>query len=59
MFVYRDEVYHKDKPENKGMGEIIIGKQRNGPVGTVKVTFTGKFCKFADYAPQQHMPYGQ
>lgn len=58
MFVYRDEVYHKDKPENKGMGEIIVGKQRNGPVGAVNVTFTGKFCRFADYAPQQHMPSG-
>ena len=52
MFVYRDEVYHKDKQENKGIGEIIIGKQRNGPIGNVTVTFTGRYCRFADYAPE-------
>jgi len=52
MFVYRDEVYHKDKQENKGIGEIIIGKQRNGPIGNVAVTFTGRYCRFADYAPE-------
>jgi replicative DNA helicase len=56
MFVYRDEVYNKDKPENQGVGEIIIGKQRNGPVGNINVTFAGQFCKFADYTPEIQSP---
>ncbi|MDQ6961191.1 MAG: replicative DNA helicase [Mariprofundaceae bacterium] len=45
MFVYRDEVYNK-KPENEGLAEIIIGKQRNGPTGTVKLTFIGQYTRF-------------
>ena len=49
MFVYRDEVYNPDSPE-KGTAEIVIGKQRNGPIGTVKLTFLGQYLKFADFA---------
>jgi len=44
-FVYRDEVYHPDTPE-KGIAEIIIAKQRNGPIGTVRLAFLGEFCRF-------------
>ncbi|MFZ9034999.1 MAG: replicative DNA helicase [Francisellaceae bacterium] len=58
MFVYRDEVYHKDKEDNKGLGEIIIGKQRNGPIGTVRVHFEGRFCRFADLSPEMNVPFG-
>ena len=46
-FVYRDEVYNQDSPD-KGIAEIIIGKQRNGPIGTVKVAFQGKYSRFTD-----------
>ncbi|MCF6767840.1 replicative DNA helicase [Thiotrichales bacterium 19S11-10] len=58
MFVFREEVYQKDKPELKGIGEIIIGKQRNGPIGIVKLTFTGQFLRFSDYAPEEQVTGG-
>jgi len=46
LFVYRDEVYNKDDESNKGKAEIIIGKQRNGPVGSVDVAFISEYAKF-------------
>jgi len=48
MFIYRDEVYHEDS-EHKGIAEIIIGKQRNGPIGKVRLTFQGRYSRFDDY----------
>jgi replicative DNA helicase len=50
LFIYRDEVYNPDSPE-KGTAEVIIGKQRNGPIGTVRLTFTGQFTRFENYTP--------
>lgn len=50
FFVYRDEVYNDDTPD-KGMAEIIIGKQRNGPIGTVRLTFLGQFTRFENFMP--------
>ena len=49
LFIYRDEVYNEDSPD-KGIAEIIIGKQRNGPIGTVRLTFLGRHTRFENYA---------
>ena len=47
-FIYRDEVYHPDSPD-KGKAEVIIGKQRNGPIGRVMLSFLGEFTRFENF----------
>jgi replicative DNA helicase len=54
LFIYRDEVYNKES-SHKGIAEIIIGKQRNGPIDTVKLTFLGQYTKFENYAPEAYV----
>ncbi|HEY6966063.1 MAG TPA: replicative DNA helicase [Burkholderiales bacterium] len=50
LFIYRDEVYFPEKPEAKGRAEVIIGKQRNGPIGKVDLAFLGQFTRFENLA---------
>ena len=52
MFVYREEVYEPDKEEVKGMAEILIRKQRNGPIGSLKLTFLGANTRFENFSPE-------
>lgn len=52
MFIYRDEVYNENS-EDKGVAEIIIGKQRNGPIGRVRLAFRGQFSRFDNLAEQR------
>lgn len=47
-FIYRDEVYNEDSPD-KGTAEVIIGKQRNGPIGRVRLTFLGQYTRFENF----------
>lgn len=53
VFIYRDEVYNEDSTD-KGLAEIIIGKQRNGPIGTVRMTFMGQYTKFDNYVSDHY-----
>ncbi|MEJ2256134.1 MAG: replicative DNA helicase [Woeseiaceae bacterium] len=51
VFIYRDEVYNDESPD-KGLAEIIIGKHRNGPTDTVKLSFQGQWLRFNNFAPE-------
>lgn len=53
FFIYRDEVYD-DESADAGIAEIIIGKQRNGPIGKVKLAFVGEFTRFENLAPAEY-----
>ncbi|REC93399.1 replicative DNA helicase [Kushneria indalinina] len=59
-FLYRDEVYNKDNPDNKGLAELILGKQRNGPIETVHLAFIGAHTRFEslEYKQMQEVPHG-
>ena len=50
LFIYRDEVYNPDNENAKGIAEVIIGKQRNGPIGKVELAFLGQYTKFENLA---------
>ncbi|MCI0653855.1 MAG: replicative DNA helicase [Methylococcaceae bacterium] len=53
VFIYRDEVYHEDSPD-KGSAEIIISKQRNGPIGTSRLTFLGQYTRFENFVSNSY-----
>ncbi len=55
LFIYRDEVYDDESPD-KGIAEVIIGKQRNGPIGKVKLAFRGQFTRFENYVEDYALP---
>lgn len=57
VFIYRDEVYNPESPD-KGTAEIIIGKQRNGPIGMSRLTFLGRYTKFENYIPESYSAEG-
>jgi len=55
LFIYRDDQYNEDSPD-KGLAEIIISKQRNGPTGKIKLTFLGQYTRFENYANPSYSP---
>jgi replicative DNA helicase len=58
VFIYRDEVYNKDSPD-AGTAEIIIAKQRNGPLGVIRTAFLGEFTRFDNLAQGYESDYGE
>jgi replicative DNA helicase len=57
VFIYRDEVYNEESPD-KGTAEILIAKQRNGPIGTVRLTFLGQYTRFESFVPEVYSAGG-
>jgi replicative DNA helicase len=58
LFIYRDEVYNPDTPD-KGVAEIIIAKQRNGPIGRIRLTFLGEYTRFENFANPGFQSYDE
>jgi replicative DNA helicase len=56
LFIYRDEYYNEESPD-KGIAELIIGKQRNGEIGTCRAAFVGKFTRFENLAPEYYQEH--
>ncbi|MGE5304397.1 MAG: replicative DNA helicase [Alphaproteobacteria bacterium] len=58
MFIYRDEVYNKDE-DKRGTAEVIVAKQRNGPIDTVKLTFLNEYTRFENYTERDEYAYDE
>jgi replicative DNA helicase len=56
LFIYRDEIYNPESPD-KGTAEIIISKQRNGPIGSLRLSFIGNLTKFENLAPDRYQDF--
>ena len=59
MFIYREELYDKNNQDIKGKAEVIIEKQRNGPTGTINLTFLGEFTRFENYTERDDFDYDE
>ena len=57
VFIYREEVYNQDTPR-KGIADIVIAKQRNGPIGDFPLTFVGRYTKFENWVPDNYADEG-
>jgi replicative DNA helicase len=57
LFIYRPEVYDPENEENRGIAEVIIGKQRNGPIGSVRLAFLSPFARFENLAQAMDTPF--
>ncbi|MBF0614881.1 MAG: replicative DNA helicase [Magnetococcales bacterium] len=55
LFVYREEVYKENDPSLAGLAELIVAKQRNGPIGTVRLTFQKQFTRFENHATTDYL----
>jgi replicative DNA helicase len=52
LFLYRDEIYNPTSDKSQGLAEVIVGKHRNGPTGSVTLRFTKEFTRFDNYTPR-------
>jgi replicative DNA helicase len=59
MFIYRDEVYNKSDDSKRGVAEVIVAKQRNGPIDTVNLTFLSEFTRFENYTQRDDYAYDE
>ena len=55
-FIYRDEVYNQ-KSADEGIAEVIVSKQRNGPIGTVRLAFSKEYTRFDDLSAREEIAY--
>jgi replicative DNA helicase len=58
MFIYREEVYNKNDESKKGFAEVIVAKQRNGPIDTVTLTFLNEYTRFENFTERSGVEYG-
>jgi replicative DNA helicase len=58
MFIYREEVYNQ-KTDNKGVAEVIVAKQRNGPIDTVSLTFLSEYTRFENYTEREEYSFAE